>query len=61
MCILEVISESSVTFHPVHFYGLDAALIRSVALQINGAAGPSDVDAHSWRLYCTSFGFSYFC
>ena len=32
------------------------ALIRSVALQISGAAGPSGADARSWRLYCTSFG-----
>ena len=50
------VNESSVTFHPVLFDGLDAALIRSVALQISGAAGPSGADARSWRLYCTSFG-----
>ena len=50
------VSEPSVTFHPVLFDGLDAALIRSVALQISGAAGPSGADARSWRLYCTSFG-----
>ena len=31
-------------------------MIRSVALQISGAAGPSGADARSWRLYCTSFG-----
>ena len=50
------VNESSVTFHPVLFDGLDAALIRSVALQISGAAGPLGADARSWRLYCTSFG-----
>ena len=50
------VSEPSVTFHPVLFDGLDAALIRSVALQISGAAGPSGADARSWRFYCTSFG-----
>ena len=50
------VSEPSVTFHPVLFDGLDAALIRSVALQISDAAGPSGADAYSWRLYCTSFG-----
>ena len=44
---------SSTHFHPVLFDCLDAALIRSVALQIStsGAAGPSGVDARSWRLY----------
>ena len=41
------VSEPSVTFHPVLFDGLDATLIRSVALQISGAAGPSGADARS--------------
>ena len=50
------VSEPSVTFHLVLFDGHDAALIRSVALQISGAAGPSGADACSRRLYCTSFG-----
>ena len=50
------VDESSANFHPVLFDSLDAALIRSVALQISGAAGPSGADARSWRLYCTSFG-----
>ena len=45
------VSESSSTFHLVLFDGLDAALIRTVALQISGAAGPSRVDARSWRLF----------
>ena len=40
----------------VLFDGLDGALIRSVALQVSGTAGPSGVDARSWRLFCTSFG-----
>ena len=43
-------------FHPVLFDGLDAALIRSVALQVSGAAGPSGIDVRNWRLFCTSFG-----
>ena len=50
------VSESSSTFHPVLFDGLGAALIRSVALQVSGAAGPSGVDACIRRLFCTSFG-----
>ena len=55
--ILEA-SESLNTLHPVLFDGLDGALIRSVALHVSGTAGPSGVDARSWRLFCTSFGFA---
>ena len=40
----------------VLFDGLDGALIRSVALQVSDTAGPSGVDARSWRLFCNSFG-----
>ena len=49
-------NESLNAFHPVLFDCLDGALIRSVALQVSGTAGPSGVDARSWRLFCTSFG-----
>ena len=41
--------------HPVIFEALDANLIRSMALQTNGAAGPSGLDAFAWRRLCTSF------
>ena len=40
--------------HPVIFESLDAVMIRSAALRTSGAAGPSDLDAHSWRRLCTS-------
>lgn len=42
--------------HPVVFDRLDGVMIREVALHIDGAAGPSGVDAASWRRMCTSFG-----
>ena len=53
--ILET-GESLNTFHPVLLDGLDGVLFRSVALQVSGTAGPSGVDACSWRVFCTSFG-----
>ena len=48
--------DSSQSFHPVLFDGLDAALIKSVVMQISGSAGPSGLDAHAWRHLCTAFG-----
>ena len=41
--------------HPVVFDQIDARLIRSIALRATGAAGPSSLDAHSWRRLCTAF------
>ena len=35
--------------HPVTFEPIDASLIRSIALSTKGAAGPSGLDAHTWR------------
>ena len=36
------------------FESLDAGAIRSAALGVNGAAGPSGLDSHDWRRLCTS-------
>ena len=47
---------SSQLFHPVLLDGLDAALIKSVVLQISGSAGTSGLIAHAWRHLCTAFG-----
>ena len=41
--------------HHVIFDSIDANTIRSAALRVNGAAGPSGLDAHGWRRLCTSF------
>ena len=42
--------------HPVIFEQLDASMIRRVALNTKGAAGPSGLNAYCWRRLCTSFG-----
>ena len=36
------------------FESLDHNAIRSAALRVNGAAGPSGLDSHEWRRLCTS-------
>jgi len=41
--------------HPIIFECLDEHVIRSAVLHVDGAAGPSGLDAHSWRRLCTSF------
>ena len=50
-CILQ---EETETPHPIIFESLDANVIRSAALKVTGAAGPSGLDAHEWRRLCTS-------
>ena len=41
---------------PVHSVNaLDGSVIGAAALQTSGAAGPSGIDAHSWRRLCSSF------
>ena len=42
-------------FHSVVFDQINASLIRSTALKTTGSAGPSGLDAASWRRLCTSF------
>ena len=41
--------------HPVVFEYLDKYVIYSIVLRVNGAAGPSGLDAHSWQCLCTYF------
>ena len=52
-CLLDSDPQST---HPVMFDALDDRCIRSVAMRVDGAAGPSGVDAQGWRRLCTSFG-----
>ena len=35
--------------HPIHFDRIDGPLIRTVALKMDGAAGPSGTDAAGWK------------
>ena len=42
--------------HSVLFESLTREVVRRAALHTQGAAGPSGVDADSWRRMCTSFG-----
>ena len=48
-----IVDEEPQEPHPVIFESLDASGIRSAALKISGAAGPSGLDAHEWRHICT--------
>ena len=41
--------------HPVMFEVIDGQLIRSTVLKMDGAAGPSGLDAAAWKRMCTSF------
>ena len=43
-------------FHPIVFDGITSEVIRVSALHTEGSAGPSGVDAMSWRRLCTAFG-----
>ena len=41
--------------HFTYFNQLDGELIRKMALKLEGAAGPSGIDAAGWRRLCTAF------
>ena len=43
-------------FHPILFDSITVEVIRNSALHTEGSAGPSGVDAFSWRWICTAFG-----
>ena len=43
-------------FHPAIFENITGEVIRAAALHTQGAAGPSGLDALSWRRLCTAFG-----
>ena len=47
---------TSVAFHPILFDSLTAEVIQNSALHTEGSAGPSGVNALSWRRICTAFG-----
>ena len=39
------------------FEVIDGKLIRSTVLKMDGAAGPSGLDATAWKRMCTSLGW----
>ena len=41
--------------HSVRFDRIDGPFIRDSVLRIDGAAGPSCIDAARWKCLCTSF------
>ncbi len=47
--------------HPVLFDKIDGLLIRSTALRMDGAAGPSGLDTAAWKRMCTSFKSTDLC
>ena len=51
-----LLGDADDSFHPVIFESITAESIRAAALHTQGAAGPSGLDAISWRRLCTAFG-----
>ena len=41
--------------HPILFESIDGPLIWNTALRMDGAAGPSGLDAAAWKRLCSSF------
>ncbi len=50
-----VVAEEPEDPHPIIFDAINSESIRSSALRTTGAAGPSGLDAHTWRRLCTSY------
>ena len=44
--------------HTVHFDQIDGQLIQKIALKMDGAAGPSGLDAASWKRLCSCYNSS---
>ena len=54
----DVLLDTSSTNHchdQIIFEQITGEVIRQAALHTHGAAGPSGVDAHAWRRFCSSF------
>ena len=41
--------------HPIIYEQITGESIRQAAIHTQGAAGPSGIDAYSWRRFCSSF------
>jgi hypothetical protein len=53
-----IAEEEGKEFHPVIFNCIDGESIKRAALNTNGSAGPSGIDADGWKRLCTSFKHS---
>ena len=55
--ILKYIAHPAESVHSKYLFydSITGSLIHAVALHVNGAAGPSNIDAHSWCHICTSY------
>ena len=51
----EIYEIKSRTVHPVRYEAITADLVKSISLRSRGAAGPSGVDAGTWKKMCSSF------
>ena len=49
------VENDPVPVHPVIYDEIDANCIRLATTRTFGAAGPSGVDAYSWRRFCTAY------
>ena len=54
-CLLQTTPPPDHEPHFVEFHQIDGGLIRSLVLRMDGAAGPSGMDASHWKKVCTSF------
>ena len=52
-----IITDKPKVFHPVIFESIDSDAIQKAALNTNGSAGPSGIDAVGWRRLCLSFKY----
>ena len=41
--------------HPIYFDHITGSLIRSIALHVDGAVGPSNLGAHCWHCICSLY------
>ena len=55
VCKEALLEDCGNEFHPIIFDSIDGDTIQRAALNTNGAAGPSGIDADGWKRMCTSF------
>ena len=56
--VSSLLAGDSAPVNPIIFDSLDADVIKQTALHTSDAAGPSGLDAHTWKRLCSSFKFA---